>query len=35
VFTIGRIMIDQMPVKPAEAFSAVAQAVEKAAPKWG
>jgi hypothetical protein len=35
VFTIGRIMIDQMQVTPAQAFSAVAQAVEEAAPKWG
>jgi len=35
VFTIGRIMIDQMQVKAAEAFSAVARAVEAAAPKWG
>jgi DDE family transposase len=35
VFTIGRIMIDEMEVKAPEAFSAVARAVEEAAPKWG
>jgi len=35
VFTIGRIRIDEMEVKAADAFAAVAQAVEEAAPKWG
>jgi hypothetical protein len=35
VFTIGRIMRSQMQVKPAEAFAAVAGAVEEAAPNWG
>jgi hypothetical protein len=35
VFTIGRIMIDDMQVKAAEAFTAVAAAVEAAAPNWG
>jgi hypothetical protein len=35
VFTIGRIMQAEMQVKAAEAFAAVAGAVEEAAPKWG
>jgi hypothetical protein len=35
VFTVGRIMIGARQVTAAEAFSAVAQAVEEAAPKWG
>jgi len=35
VFTIGRIRIDAMKVTATEAFAAVAQAVEAAAPKWG
>lgn len=35
VFTIGRVMIDEMEVKAADAFSAVTRAVEEAAPKWG
>ncbi len=35
VFTVGRIMIDAMKVTATEAFAAVAQAVEAAAPKWG
>jgi hypothetical protein len=35
VFTIGRIMQTQMQVKAADAFAAVAGAVEEVAPKWG
>jgi hypothetical protein len=35
VFTIGRIMRTEMQVKAADAFAAVAAAVEEAAPKWG
>ena len=35
VFTIGRIMRSQMQVKAADAFAAVAAAIEEAAPKWG
>lgn len=35
VFTIGRIVIDDMQVTAKEAFAAVAEAIEEAAPNWG
>jgi hypothetical protein len=35
VFTIGRLRRSEMQVRAAEAFAAVAAAVEEAAPKWG